>query len=430
MRITHLNTYDIAGGAARAAFRLHKGLCSLGHESQLFSLHKQSFDPTVVHFDPPRELPTRLRRVLKRRILNQTEKYILSRPAGSSVFSDDRSPHNADILLQLPKTDILHLHWIAGFIDYRLFFRKLLPGLPVVWTLHDMNPFTGGCHFDNACGRFTVSCGACPQLARDGANGLSHKIWQRKQTAFASMNRANLHLVTPSQWLAREVRRSALFADRFVSVIPYGVDTEIFRPRDRNASRDVLGLPPDARVILFLADWVGETRKGFSVLQKALAGIQETASLFLLTLGNGAAEISSNIPAMNLRYLDEEKFLSLVYSAADLFVLPALQDNLPNTALEALACGVPIVAFDIGGIPDMVRDGVEGRLVPGGDVEALQAAICDLLAHPETLREMGCQARRRAVQEYRLELQAQRYVELYGNILASLPRESSPGFRR
>ena len=162
MRITHVNTFDLTGGAARAVYRLHTGLKELGHDSRLLVLQKESSDPTVIPFEPPLDWPIRLRRAFRRRYFARSQRVVASRPAGSTYFSDDRSQHGADALGGVPSSDILHLHWIAEFVDYRDFFRRLPREMPIVWTLHDMNPFTGGCHFDGGCGKYLEQCGACP----------------------------------------------------------------------------------------------------------------------------------------------------------------------------------------------------------------------------------------------------------------------------
>jgi glycosyltransferase involved in cell wall biosynthesis len=252
VRITHLSTSDLSGGAARAAYRLHTGLRCIGHESRMLALFKTSPDPTVVGFDPPRDLPTRLRRGLKRRLLERDGSLIAARPAGSTFFSDDRSQHGADALRELPTTDIVNLHWIANFIDYTSFFQKLPAELPVVWTLHDMNPFTGGCHYDDACGKFHQRCGACPQLGSSEPGDFSSQVWGRKKRAFSSGGAQGLHVVTPSRWLADEVGKSSLFSGRGVTVIPNGIDVEVFQPRDSRAAKEKYGVPLDAKTVLFL----------------------------------------------------------------------------------------------------------------------------------------------------------------------------------
>ncbi len=419
MRITHLSTYDIAGGAAKAARRLSIGLCRVGHESRLLTLYKESSDPTVLVFDPPRDLAIRLRRALKRRVLERTQKMIHSRPPGSAFFSDDRSQHNADILDQLPPSDILNLHWIVDFFDYGSFFRRLPRGIPVVWTLHDMNPLTGGCHHAGDCQSFRASCGACPQLTSKAENDLSRQIWNRKRRAYGSVPQGALSFVTPSRWLATKVKESSLGAGFPVNVIPYGVDTENFRPQDVQLARQALGVPIHGRIILFSSYFVRNSYKGFPLLLEALNRMRSIPNLCAITVGGGDSDEyrEGTVPIRSLGLIKDEKQMSLVYSAADLFALPSLQDNFPNTALEALACGIPTVAFGVGGVPEIVRNGLTGVTVSPGDSEALARAMEDLLGDPERRASISKECRRVALEEYGLEIQGRRYLELYRSLL-------------
>jgi glycosyltransferase involved in cell wall biosynthesis len=395
-------------------YRLHQGLLRAGVESKMFVECRESADPSVVGFQYPNDPVTRVRRGVRRWFLRrEMGKLSEGRSWNASLFSDDRSRHGAQILEQLPPWDILHLHWLSWMLDYSQFFQRLPQDRPIVWTLHDMNPFTGGCHFDGKCERFAESCGCCPQLNSKNPSDFSHRSWARKRSGYHLLKSGVLHLVTPSQWLAGEVRRSSLLGDREVTVIPYGLDTEIFKPRDCAASRDVFGLPRDLKVVLFLADWASETRKGLSLLVDALKGLPDLANLCLLILGNGSVELPDSVPNVRLDYVRNDRVLSMIYSAADVFVLPVLQDNLPNTALEAMACGLPVVAFATGGVPEMIRDGVEGRVVPPGDVAALRSAITATLQDQRCRALMSSNARNRAVREYGIELQAHRYKELY-----------------
>jgi len=298
-------------------------------------------------------------------------------------------------------------------LDYSEFFELLPQDRPIVWTLHDMHPFTGGCHFDGKCGRFSGSCGCCPQLNSKNPGDFSHRSWARKRSGYQVLKSRVLHLVTPSRWLAGEVRRSSLLGDREVTVIPNGLDTEIFKPRDSGVARDVFGLRNDHKIVLFLADWASEARKGLPLLVGALEGLPDRTNLCLLILGNGGVELPDGVPNVRLDYVRNDRLLSMIYSAADVFALPVLQDNLPNTALEAMACGLPVVGFASGGVPEMIRDGVEGRLVPPGDVPALRSAITATLLDQRCRALMASNARNRVVREYGIELQAQRYLELY-----------------
>jgi glycosyltransferase involved in cell wall biosynthesis len=304
------------------------------------------------------------------------------------------------------------------FVDFRAFFARVPQHTPVVRTLHDMTFYTGGCHFDAGCGKYTARCGACPQLGSRKERDLSRQIWQRKRAALSALPAGCLHLVAASRWVAREANRSSLLQDFPITVIPYAVDTEVFRPRDRRVVRDALGISPDASVILFVAGVINDPRKGFAVLAQALQGLRHLPNLLLLSVGSGQPPVRVQVPHLDLGQIKNERLLSLAYGAADVFVIPSLEDNLPQTVLEATACGIPVVGFAVGGIPDMVRTGVTGLLVPPQDVNALRAAINDLLQDPTRRTEMTANCRRIAVQEYAQEVQARRYVELYQTMLA------------
>ena len=424
MKITHLSTYGVAGGAARAAYRLHQGLRAAGEESLFFSLYKSVDDPTVLQFEPPRGPLSRIRRGLRRRLLEQSGQEIRNRAASATEFTDDRSQHGADVLAQLPASDVLNLHWVAAFFDQRVFFHRLAPGLPVVWTLHDMNAFTGGCHYDAGCGKFSAHCGACPQLASSRDNDLSAEIWRRKREAHSFLCARPFRLVAPSQWLALQARRSSLLRGFEVAVIPYGIDLEHFQPRDGREARQRYGIPLDARTVLFVVDSAVEKRKGLHILLEAVQGLESVENLLLVAIGKSMP--GQLLPGRSKRidFVNDETTLSHVYSLADVFVLPSLQDNLPNTAIEAQACAVPAVASDAGGIPEIVRHGETGIIVPSGDPRSLRDALAALLAAPERRAAMAKEARRVALESHSLELQAQRYRELYGALSGSTARSA------
>ena len=416
MRITHINSYDSAGGAARAAYRLHAGLLSLGQESMLLVQHKNTDDSTVLLFGPPLDVATRLRRVIKRRLLPYSRKSLTSRPAGSTLMSDDRSEHNGDVLRQVPSSDILNLHWVTGSFEYISFFRKVPRNLPIVWTLHDMNPFTGGCHFDGGCGKFNEHCGACPQMGSTKLDDFSAHVWKRKSEALASVGANMMHIVAPSRWLAAEAKKSSLFGHLPVRVIPYGLETDRFQPRDRHFARQLFEIPSEAKVVLFVADWANEKRKGLDLLLEAIRGLGDLPDLYAFAVGRNAGSKVLGVRGKTINYVRDDLTLSLVYSTADVFVVPSLEDNLPLTALEALACGIPTIAFSVGGLPDIVREGQTGILAPTGDVGALRRAISQLLQNPERRATMAQECRRVAVQEYNLDVQARRYMALYEDL--------------
>lgn len=426
MNILHINTFAKIGGAARAVSRLHAGLRHLGQNSHMFVAERSSSGSTVTVFAPPRiGLLRRLFRLVRReRIERGFARYQASRPAGYDSFSDDRTHHGATLLSQLPSCDVINLHWIASFVDYQSFFDQVPKRIPTIWTLHDMNAFTGGCHYDHGCGRFTVGCGLCPQLGSRDQVDLSKQIWERKVGIYNKIAPERMRIVTPSRWLASEVERSRLFRRFPVSVIPNGVDTDVFSPQDRVVARAALQVPQDTNVILFVADAVDVKRKGFVLLAEALAGLSDFPRLFLISLGSGEPTVDASIPHLHLGHLGNDRLLALVYSAADLFVISSIQDNLPNTVLESLACGTPVVGFRVGGIPDMVRSGLTGLSAPPEDVSALCAAIMHLIQNPAELAIMRDKCRSVAMAEYTLEMQARRYVQLYERAVASIEGRS------
>ena len=426
MNILHINTLDNIGGAARAAFRLHTGLRRVGQNSSMLVAHRGSSESTVTAFaPPPMDLLRRLHRLARReRITRDFARYRTARPTGYELFSDDRTPHGAALPSQLPSCDVINLHWIAGFVDYQSFFAQVAKHTAIVWTLHDMNPFTGGCHYDDGCGKFADRCGACPQLGPNDSGDLSQQIWQRKRRIFPQIGPDRLHVVAPSRWLAMEAKSSTLLGQFPISVIPYGLDTDVFSPRDRRVARAALEVPQGAEVVLFLADSTDNKRKGFALLAQALARLGHLPNLFLISLGSGEPTIDGSIAHLHLEHLGSDRLLSLVYSAADLFAIPSLQDNLPNTVLESLACGTPVVGFAVGGSPDAVRPGITGLLAPPQDLAALGAAIVQLMRSPTERAKMSENCRRVAVEEYALEIQAGRYVDLYERILASNQSQS------
>ncbi len=417
MKVVLINKNDITGGAALAAYRLHTGLRMLGHESIMFVHRKLSNEPSVIVYKPPMSMLSRLlRRNRRKRIERDLIRYKKSRPSGLEIFSDDRCQFGESTVKQLPSCDVINLHWIARFVDYQTFFSQIPQNTPVVWTLHDMNAFTGGCHYDHGCNRFYEKCGSCPQLGSNDNGDLSRQIWKRKKKVFEKVLTQHLHIVTPSNWLSQEVKKSSLLCKFKVTVIPNGIDTEQFSPRDKDCVRQVLGIPLKAKVILFVAQSVNNRRKGFDLLSRALKK-NKSNNLFLLSIGEGFPQLNSNIPHLHLGPVTIKQLLPAIYSAADIFVLPSLQDNLPNTVLESLACGTPVIGFDVGGIPDMVRPEITGLLVPVGDIDTLNKSITELLENTKMRDQMSKNCRRIAVKEYSLKIQANYYEKLYKLIL-------------
>jgi len=418
VKVLHLSTNDQAGGAARAAYRLHRGLRAIGVDSAMLCATRDGDDPTVRALGKPGSTAARWGRRLRQEQIDRAFRpYKATRPAGLEPFSDDRSQYGAELARKLPAADIITLHWVARMLDYGTFFPDVPRRTPVVWRLSDMNAFTGGCHYDEGCGRYLAACGACPQLGSHAANDLSQRIWRRKRAAYDQVPAGRLQIVALNQWIAGEVRRSALLQGVPVHVIPNGLDTDAFAPRDQAFARQALGLSPAARVVLFVAGTTTNRRKGFAPMAEALAGLADLPDLQLISIGKGGGQLDARIPHLALGPLSQDRMLSVAYSAADVFVIPSLQDNMPSTVLESLACGTPVVGFDVGGVAEMVRPGETGLLARVGDVDALRTALRQLLGDAVQRRTIGERCRQVALAEYNQTLQARRYLALYEAIV-------------
>lgn len=423
MKIALINTFDIMGGAARAAYRLHKGLLGLGEECRMVVRHKNSdaesvklveLDEREDLFDEDRFLSTFMQTLY----INANRSDV-----SNTIFS---LPYSGVDLASLPiiqTSDILNLHWVAWFQSPVTLHRLFATGKPVVWTLHDQWAFTGGCHYSAGCLKYRSDCAHCPQLAEDTL-GLPAAILKDKLGLFRN---ANLTIVTPSRWMADCARESSLFKSLRVEVIPNALETDVFMPFPKKAAKERLSIPPETTVLLFGAEQGNEKRKGFHELIAAMKYAMQDEEfrnsvqdgrIRVMCFGYPGKEIESiGFKIISLGYLKTDEEMSTAYSAADLFILPSLEDNLPNTMLEALSCAAPVVGFAIGGIPDVVIDGVTGRLAPAYDHEVLGKIICDLVADPAQRERMGKAGRELLAKEFPLNVQAVKYRNLFQELV-------------
>jgi glycosyltransferase involved in cell wall biosynthesis/Tfp pilus assembly protein PilF len=427
LKIVHLCTYDF-GGAGKAAYRLHKGLQKIGCDSTMLVMNKRSEDPSVkvLPFDytgastrcldvTTFESPSWDRQWMRWNSLISQYK---NRPDGLEIFSDALSDIRLDLIQEIKDADIIHLHWVAGLLNYpsapSAFDRK-----PIVWTLHDMNPFTGGCHYSGNCKKYANTCGGCPQLGSDVDGDLSREIWNQK---FSTYQGLNLNIVTPSQWLGQCASESKLISGFPVKVIPYGFPIDIFKPYPKSNIRKAINIPEAAKIILFGAAAIDNDRKGFGYLLEALERIPQNGKYEIVVFTFGAVpeefKIASKHPVCHLGHFADEKELAIAYSAADVFVIPSLEDNLPNTVIEAMACGTPVVGFDVGGLPDMIDHKQNGFLASSQDVGCLLEGIDWAFSSSDRDTNISARCRQKAVTKYPLEVQAKAYQELYEQIIA------------
>jgi glycosyltransferase involved in cell wall biosynthesis len=389
-RILHLSTYDGLGGAARACVRLHTGLREAGWPSALLTLDRSS--PGIAAHATYNALPKgwaaavngKIRSFYYYRQLRQLQR---GRPPGREFFSWPAAPIDVTQTPQFQQADILNLHYVSEFVDYDSFFAQLVARYPakrVVWTMHDMSAFTGGCHHADECLGYQTTCPACPQLPGPAFAGWSQRILARKQAVLAKLPPAQLHLVSPSAWLKQQAEASRVFARFRHWLIPNGVDARVFRPIDQAVARQALGLPAHGKILLFVANSLANVRKGFPLLVQALAQLAYPADqLTLCAIGAPGPDLPPfRYPVLPLGLVADERLLALAYAAADWFVMPSLAENLPNVISESLLCGTPVVAFPRGGMVEMVQPDQNGHLCPEATPEALAATLAQALVQP------------------------------------------------
>lgn len=423
MKILQISTYDIRGGAARATNRLHCGLRGMDQESSMLVRYKETDDDFVSAIGQDQETERDddaffLEVPIQERYIN-LNRTVLS----NTLFSLPYPGYDISRLSLVRDADIINLHWISQFQSPVTLKHVFALGKPVVWTLHDQWAFTGGCHYSSGCEGYRSGCSQCPQLADDPFS-LPEAILFDKEDLFQN---ANITIVTPSRWMGRCARESRLFKSLRVEVIANSLETDLYSPLPKEQAKKRLEIPDDAVTFLFGAIDGTEKRKGFSELVEAMRFCRENAffqellgkdRLRLLCFGNPSDQLESiGIPVVSLGRLGTDEEIRNAYSAADIFLLPSLEDNLPNTILESMSCGTPVVAFDVGGVPDMVSDGVNGLLVKAFDTQQMGEAIISLGLDDDKRLSMGKACREKALRDYALDVQAGNYLELYENLL-------------
>lgn len=317
--------------------------------------------------------------------------------------------------------DILHLHWINfGFLSLNSIKKIGKNRKPIVWTLHDMWAFTGGCHHSGTCEHYQNTCGNCVNFLKNpSANDLSNQILQNKKASFSELN---LSIVTCSKWLANRAQKSSLFKSLNIISIPNPIDIQLFEPKSKVDSKNNLKLKAEKKYILFAAMNASATNKGYQYLKQAIEilvakiGNQE---IELLIFGKANKADFEDLP-LNVNFLgqltDQQQIIN-AYNAASAFVIPSLEENLPNTIMEAMACGTPAVGFEIGGIPEMIDHKKNGYLAKYKDATDLANGIEYVLYGTDY--ELLCQsARKKVVENYAEEVVAKQYEKLYQSILS------------
>jgi glycosyltransferase involved in cell wall biosynthesis len=407
LRVLHAATHEHTG-AGRAAVRTHAAVAKAGVASSLLVLFGSGAAPGI---EVLADTAARRRLAVARRL---AEEALLSRQRdGDGAYRSlglGGGPGLAAIRARARDLDLIHLHWIPGLLGVA--DLPALP-LPVVWSFHDAWPICGAEHYTDL---ERPRAGYLPGSRRPGARGpdLDRWAWRRKRAAWRGFRPV---IVCSNRWMAGEVRASVLFRDCDVHVVANPLDTALFAPRDRAAARNGLALPADRRLLLFGA-WgaLTDRRKGFHVLAEALGrlaarGFAQTTDL--VVFGASGREPVQGFRTHWLGQIDDEAQLRLLYQACDAIAIPSLQDNLPYTLVEAMACGLPVVASATGGIPDLLRHGDTGLLAAPGDAQQLAERLGTLLADTGLQARLRDAARRLVEEACGDDSVGARYAEVY-----------------
>jgi glycosyltransferase involved in cell wall biosynthesis len=409
--ILHLSTFHLEGGAGVAATRLHRALLRNGEDSYMLipGVAKPEKNVEDLNSSGWESRKSFLRFVKERLYFYPQEKDSSVRFAFSpAVAGADISEHP---LVQ--RADVIHLHWINfGFLSMASLEQIFTLGKPVVWTLHDMWSFTGGCHYSRGCDHYLAHCQYCPYLARPDVYDISFVQFEEKARLYKNVN---LALVSPSNWLTDLTKQASLTRNLKSVCIPNCIDTTFFAPEHKNAVREKLGLPVDKKLILFAGANTQDPRKGFVYFKKAMeqysAQRQDLEVLIFGKSGNNSFD-AFPVPVRYLGKITEPAQMVDVYNAADMIVVPSLEDNLPNTIMEAMACGTPAVGFATGGIPEMIDHLVNGYVADLKSADSLAEGINWVLNH-NTDKSISLAARKKVELTYSEKTVTSQYSDLY-----------------
>lgn len=407
MKVLIVSTHDKLGGAAIAAYRLLEALNNNGTSASMLVLNKQSNNPIVIQVG--NKLVNKVRFTAERATI-----FIKNGFTKKNLF--DISIANTGISIvdhpEFKEADIIHLHWInQGMLSIKEIGEILSTGKKVIWTMHDMWPFTGICHHAGLCNHFEKECGMCPYLTHPSTSDMSNTIFLQKQAAYSN---GKIHFVACSDWLKNLALKSPLTSNHSVSAIPNPINTTTYRLKDKVSLRQLMNLPKDKKIILFAAAKVSDKRKGIDYLIEAsnILAKQEKDYIFLIAGSNGEEIISKlALPAKNANYVAQEEMPNM-YNVADVFVTPSLQENLPNTIMESMSCATPCIGFDIGGIPEMIDHKQNGYIAKYKDAEDLANGIRWILddANNTLISE---NARKKVDECYSESMIAAKYLALY-----------------
>ena len=413
MKVLIINTSERTGGAAIAAGRLLRALCHNGVKAAMLVRDKETDNLNVIKLDNPR-------RSFWHFLWERMVIWTANRFKRDNLFEVDLANTGSDItrLPEFKEADIIHLHWInQGMLSLKQIGKILESGKKVVWTMHDMWPCTGICHYARTCQHFTEECHHCPYLYKGGSrHDLSYRIFKQKQRAYA---KGKIQFVTCSNWLKGKAEESALLKGHDICSIPNPINTNLYHPIDKQEARKRFNLPANDKIILFGSLKVTDKRKGIAYLIDAcrLLGAKHPElkeQLSVAVVGKASEQVVAQLPfkVYPIEYIRDDHGLVDLYNAIDLYVTPSLEDNLPNTIMEAMACGVPCVGFNIGGIPEMIDHLHNGYVAEYKSSDDFANGIFWTLNESE-YPSLSEEARRKVMTSYSEQAVAKRFIDVY-----------------
>ncbi len=419
LKVVHLNTYDGNGGAGRACVRLNKALLDQQVDSKIIVHYKFGNDPGIKTFNTTafKKYYTAFIIVLERLLAKAYLKPVRT-PFSFAWFGRSVINHP-----DVKNADIIHLHWINhSFLNPKHLAELAKLNKPIVWTFHDSNAFTGGCHVRYSCTHYQQQCGNCPLLKNESHDDQSHKIWLQKYGAYKKLD---IQVLAPSTWMAASVKSSSLMDSRPIHQIPNTLETDIFKPLNKQKAKQQLEL--NAGRFIFLTGFMPSRKdlhKGTQYLIESLELLKQRLGdkselVELVVFGNRNAEDVPDFPFKTtfLGTISNDEKLAACYAAADAFLIPSLEDNLPYTVMESLACGTPVVAFTTGGIPDMVQHEYNGYLAQYRSAPSFADGMEWVINHPDkqTLQQ---QARSTVTEKFAERVIADKHIQLYKSLVA------------
>lgn len=410
MRVLIINTSERVGGAAIAATRLMHALKKAGVRVRMLVRDKQTDYLTVTSAGS--SWRHTLHFLWERLCI-----FVANGFSRKGLFLVDIANAGTDVTLldEYKRADVIHLHWVnQGFLSVAGLEKILRSGKPVVITMHDQWYFTGVCHYSDGCEKYKTQCQKCPQMKSVLLGDYAHRLFNRKKEMYAG---APVTFVGCSQWMADLARSSALTQGHKVVSVPNAIDTDLFKPCDMVEARRVFHLPENKHLILFGCQRITDERKGFRYLAEALSMITEKYGkdddLALVVVGGKADTVKSHVcvDTVPVSYVSDPRRLVQLYSAVDVYVTPSLQDNLPNTIMEAMACGTPCVGFDAGGIPEMIDHKVNGYVARYKDAADFADGILWTLSNGAA--QLGMAAREKVLNSYSETVVTEKYIEIY-----------------